>query len=136
MLLTTYSIHSDILQNAPFRSQIFKNFFASGGRGALTPLTKILRTPLAPTASARIVRSANRTRGTHRPRIRTKYEPMLYMPCRLDPSTGRARFRRDHTGGPAGGWAGTCRAPVPDISLTDRGRAGHAATGWAFSRVT
>ena len=26
-----------ILQNAPFRIQIFKNFFASGGKGALTP---------------------------------------------------------------------------------------------------
>jgi len=26
-----------ILQNAPFRSQIFKIFFASGGKGALTP---------------------------------------------------------------------------------------------------
>ena len=35
---------SDILQSAPFRSQIFKIFFASGGKGALTPLTKILRT--------------------------------------------------------------------------------------------
>jgi len=31
---------------APFRSQIFKIFFASGSKGALTPLTKILRTPL------------------------------------------------------------------------------------------
>jgi len=28
---------SDMLQNAPFRSQIFKIFFASGGTGALTP---------------------------------------------------------------------------------------------------
>ena len=37
---------SDILQNAPFRSQIFKIFFASGGKGALTPLSIILRTPL------------------------------------------------------------------------------------------
>ena len=36
-----------ILQNAPFRSQIFKIFFASGGKGALTTLTKILRTFLA-----------------------------------------------------------------------------------------
>jgi len=27
-------------------SQIFKIFFTSGGKGALTPLTKILRTPL------------------------------------------------------------------------------------------
>jgi len=27
-------IYSDILQNAPFRSQIFKIFFASGGKGA------------------------------------------------------------------------------------------------------
>jgi len=36
--------YSDILQNAPFRSQIFEIFFASGGKGALTPLTKILRT--------------------------------------------------------------------------------------------
>jgi len=41
-MLTTY--FSDILQNAPFRSQIFNIFFASGGKGALTPLTKILRT--------------------------------------------------------------------------------------------
>jgi len=31
-------------QNAPFRGQIFKVFFASGGQGALIPLTKILRT--------------------------------------------------------------------------------------------
>ena len=41
-MLTT--IYSDLLQNAPFRSQIFKTFFALGGKGALTPLTKILRT--------------------------------------------------------------------------------------------
>ena len=39
--------YSDILQNAPFRSQIFLIFFASGGKRALTPLpTKILRTLL------------------------------------------------------------------------------------------
>ena len=37
-------IYSDKLQSAPFRSQIFKIFFASGSNGALTPLTKILRT--------------------------------------------------------------------------------------------
>jgi len=42
-MLTTH-IYSDILQNAPFRGQIFNIFFASGGKGALTPLTKILRT--------------------------------------------------------------------------------------------
>jgi len=41
-MLTTY--YSDILQNAPFRSQIFKIFFALGGKVALTPLTKIPRT--------------------------------------------------------------------------------------------
>ena len=35
------------VQNAPFRSQIFKIFLASGGKGALTPLTKILQTFLA-----------------------------------------------------------------------------------------
>jgi len=34
-------IYSDILQNVPFRSQ---NFFASGGKGALTPVTKTLQT--------------------------------------------------------------------------------------------
>ena len=34
--------YAAILQNAPFRSQIFRIFFASGGKGALTPLTKIL----------------------------------------------------------------------------------------------
>ena len=39
-------IYSDILQNELFRSQIFIIFFPSGGMGALTPLTKILRTPL------------------------------------------------------------------------------------------
>jgi len=39
-------IYSDILQNAPFRSQVFQIFFASNGKGALTPLTKILRTLL------------------------------------------------------------------------------------------
>jgi len=39
--------HSDILQNAPFRSEIFLIFFASGGKRALTPLpTKILQTSL------------------------------------------------------------------------------------------
>jgi len=36
-----------MLQNAPFRSQIFTIFFASGGKGALTPLIKILQTFLA-----------------------------------------------------------------------------------------
>jgi len=30
-------IYSDILQNAPFRSQIFNIFVASGGKGASTP---------------------------------------------------------------------------------------------------
>jgi len=33
-------IYLDILQNAPLRSQISKIFFASGGKGVLTPLTK------------------------------------------------------------------------------------------------
>jgi len=28
---------SDILQNAPFRSQFFKIFFASGGKGGIDP---------------------------------------------------------------------------------------------------
>ena len=49
-MLTTY-IYSYILQDEPFRSQIFKIFFASGGKGALTPLTKILRTFLAAPAA-------------------------------------------------------------------------------------
>jgi len=45
-ILTTYLLkfRCSLLQNVPFRSQIFKIFFASGGKGALTPLTKILRT--------------------------------------------------------------------------------------------
>jgi len=30
-------IYSDTLRNAPFRSQIYKIFFASGGNGPLTP---------------------------------------------------------------------------------------------------
>ena len=30
-------IFSDILQNAPFRSQFFKIFFASGGKGGIDP---------------------------------------------------------------------------------------------------
>jgi len=33
-MLTTF--YSGIIQNAPFRSQIFQIFFASGGKGALT----------------------------------------------------------------------------------------------------
>jgi len=41
-MLTTYLL--DILQNAPFRCRIFKIFFVSGGKGALTPLAQILRT--------------------------------------------------------------------------------------------
>ena len=45
-------VENDILRNAPFRSQIFKIFFASGGKGALTPPTKILRTPLVPCTTA------------------------------------------------------------------------------------
>jgi len=36
-MLTTYLFrYRPLLQNAPFRSQIFKIFFASGGKGALT----------------------------------------------------------------------------------------------------
>jgi len=48
--MLTANIYSDILQNAPFgpfRSQIFKTFFAPGGKRALTTLIKILRTFLA-----------------------------------------------------------------------------------------
>jgi len=48
MTMIIVIIYSDILQNAPFRSQIFKIFFASGDKGALTLLTKILRTMVAP----------------------------------------------------------------------------------------
>ena len=33
-------IYSDVLQNAPFRNQIFTIFFASGGQGALTHLNQ------------------------------------------------------------------------------------------------
>jgi len=37
--------YSDILQNVPFCSQIFKIFFALGDKGTLThPVTKILQT--------------------------------------------------------------------------------------------
>jgi len=43
-MLTTYS---DILQNAPFRSQIFKNFLYLRRQGGIDPLTKVLRTFLA-----------------------------------------------------------------------------------------
>jgi len=35
-----------LLQNAPFRSHIFKIVFASGGKEALTPITKIMPTLL------------------------------------------------------------------------------------------
>ena len=34
------------VQNAPFRSQIFKIFFALGSKGSIDPLTQILQTPL------------------------------------------------------------------------------------------
>ena len=36
--------HFSVLANAPIRSQIIKVFFAWDGKGALTPVTKILRT--------------------------------------------------------------------------------------------
>ena len=36
-MLTTYLLRYSLPQNAPFRSQIFKIFFALGGKGALTP---------------------------------------------------------------------------------------------------
>jgi len=45
--------HFSVLQNAPCRSQVFKIFFASGGRGALTPLTKTMRTFSSETANRR-----------------------------------------------------------------------------------
>jgi len=45
-VMTGWLFRYSLLQNAPFRSQIFTIFFASGGKGVLTPLTKILRTPL------------------------------------------------------------------------------------------
>jgi len=51
---------SDILLNAPFRSHIFKIFFASGGKGALTPLTKILQTPIPPFRLAVAVTNARK----------------------------------------------------------------------------
>ena len=35
--MLTHFIYSDILQNALFCSQIFKSFFPSSGKGALTP---------------------------------------------------------------------------------------------------
>jgi len=38
-MLTTYLFRYTLIQNAPFRRQIFNIFFASGGKGALTPLT-------------------------------------------------------------------------------------------------
>jgi len=34
------------VHNAPFRSQIFKIFFALGSKGSIDPLTRILQTPL------------------------------------------------------------------------------------------
>ena len=40
------NIYSDILQNEPFRSQIFKKKFRLGRQGGIDPLTKILRTTL------------------------------------------------------------------------------------------
>jgi len=57
--------NSDSLQNAPYRSQIFKNFFASGGNGALTPLTKILRTfPARPHCAEFAVYASSRRHTT------------------------------------------------------------------------
>ena len=54
-------IYSDILQNAPIRSQVFKIFFASGGKGALTPLTKILRTFLVAKRASEVKYNAKYT---------------------------------------------------------------------------
>ena len=43
-MMTTYVFR--YTSECTIRSQIFRIFFASGGKGALTPLTKILRTYL------------------------------------------------------------------------------------------
>jgi len=43
-IITCKKEHFSLLQSALFCSQIFKSFFASSGKGALTPLTKILQT--------------------------------------------------------------------------------------------
>jgi len=63
-------LYSDILQNAPFRSQIFKIFFVSGGKGALTPLTRILRTFLLSRSSSvrRLLDAVTRQRRRRRRR--------------------------------------------------------------------
>ena len=60
-------IYSDVLQNAPFRSQIF---FASGGKGALTPLTKILRMFLDGTVLSCLAGGVSRVGSTAR-RVRS-----------------------------------------------------------------
>ena len=101
-------IYSDIgglLRNAPFRSQIFKIFFASGGKGAWTPLTKILRTFLmtvadiclsralvytAPTVSMQ--RSAVRNSQSLKKRI-VRHEPILLVTVTAD-----ASLHRNHLG--------------------------------------
>ena len=49
-ILTTYLFR--YTSECTIRSQIFNIYFASGGKGASTPLTKILRTPLQGAESA------------------------------------------------------------------------------------
>jgi len=51
-MLTTYLF--SILQNAPFRSQLFQNFLRLRRQGALTTLTKILRTLLCFTVNVKL----------------------------------------------------------------------------------
>jgi len=73
-MLTTY--YSDILQNAPFRRHIFKIFFASGGKGALTPLTKILRKfPWANAVSDKKTMTTRTITVTNSNRKKNKYIP-------------------------------------------------------------
>ena len=64
--------NSDSLQNAPYRSQIFKNFFASGGNGALTPPNQNPADVPGPPSlcricCVRIVSSTHHGRGNNRP---------------------------------------------------------------------
>jgi len=49
-------MYSDILQNAPLCSQIFKIFFVSGGKGELTPNQNPADVPVIMTPAAKIKR--------------------------------------------------------------------------------
>jgi len=80
---------------APFRSQIFKIFFASGSKGALTPLTKILRTPLT-VSKIRLHGIFRRADVIERESVLARFAVGMFTHCRRVTSQIFHHHRRQH----------------------------------------